>query len=572
MPAEPAEAPEAPAAGTVGAGRDVRPSRRTALRWGTGIGLAAAATGPAFAGCSNAHARNSAVGGGGGAGSGSTAGVPSRSSDAASGSAAGSAVPTTADWNALARELPSGALVRPGDRRFSSASRLFQPQFDDTRPAGVGYVRSAHDVAACIAFARRYRLPIAARCGGHSYAGWSGSTGLVVDVSALNGISARSGEAVIGAGARLIDVYTGLAAHGATIPAGSCPTVGVTGLTLGGGIGVTARAYGLTCDSLTSAQIVTADGKVRTASASSDPDLFWALRGGGGGNFGIVTSLGFRTHPAESCAYAFLNWPWSRAAAVVSAWQRWAPTAPDALWANLHLACSEKGVLSVSVGANLLGGSIAELEQHLSYLVRGVGAEPSSRVVNSRSYLGTMQVMGSVLGWSEAQAHLPGSLPGQNPAGKVARQSYAARSDVFTRTLPAAGARALAAAVERYSRSGAVAAGGSAAVAFDLLGGAINRVRAQDTAFVHRNGLFIAQYIANYPAQLGGSVVSRSHSWLDATWSAMRPYASGQAYQNYLDPRLSNWRQAYYGANAPRLASIKRTYDPDRVFTFPQAI
>ncbi|WP_084704176.1 FAD-dependent oxidoreductase [Phaeacidiphilus oryzae] len=567
MPVEPAE----PATDTAAAAE--RPSRRAALRWGTGLGLAVAGAGPALAGCSSAHARGSAAGasapssadGTPGAGPGGAASTRGTAAAAASG-------PSTADWNALARELPSGALVRPGDRRYSSASHLFQPQFDGIHPSGVAYVRSTHDVAACIGFARRFRLPIAARCGGHSYAGWSGSTGLVVDVSALNGISARSGEAVIGAGARLIDVYTGLAAHGATIPAGSCPTVGVTGLTLGGGVGVTGRAYGLTCDSLTSAEIVTADGRVRTASASAEPDLFWALRGGGGGNFGIVTSLGFRTHPAESCSYAFLNWPWSRAAAVVEGWQRWAPSAPDALWANLHLACSEKGVLSVSVGANLLGGSTTELENHLTSLVRDVGAEPSSRVVNSRPYLATMQVMGGVLGWSEAQAHLPGGLPGQNPAGRVVRQSYAARSDVFTRTLPTAGAKALAAAVERYARSGAVAAGGSAAVAFDVLGGAIGRVRAQDTAFVHRNGLFIAQYIANYPSRLNGSVVSRSHAWLDGTWSAMRPYASGQAYQNYLDPRLAKWRQAYYGANAARLATVKHQYDPGRLFTFPQAI
>jgi len=547
------------------------PARRDALRYGL-----AGASALLVAGCATpaALSRSTAPAG---AASGN-AGAARVSGDSAQVTGAGASAraggPTPADWAALARELPSGALVRPGDSRYPAAGHLFQPQFDGVHPAGIAYLRSAHDAATCIAFAWRFHLPLAVRSGGHSYAGWSGTTGMVMDVSALSAVHLSPGRtsATVGAGARLIDVYSGMAAHGVTIPAGSCPTVGVAGLTLGGGVGVTGRAYGLTCDSLTSAQVVTADGRIRTVDAAHDSALFWALRGGGGGNFGVVTSFSFRTHPASACSYAFLSWPWSRAGHVISAWQRWAPSAPDDLWANLHLSAGSDGALSVGIGANLIGGSTTTLENHLDRLVSAVGAQPSSTTVRHRSYLETMQVMGGVFGWSEAQAHLHGTLPGQNPAGRVARQSYAARSDVYTRAIDAHGIGLLVDGVARYART--APAGGSAAVAFDALGGAINRVRPDATAFVHRNGLFIAQYIANYPGSgvPSGTAVSRSRAWLNGVWTSMRPYASGQAYQNYIDPQLTNWRTAYYGANATRLEAVKRAYDPARVFTFPQAI
>ncbi|MEY9962764.1 FAD/FMN-containing dehydrogenase [Streptacidiphilus sp. MAP12-16] len=532
-------------------------SRRTVLR--AGALTAAAATG--LAACSPSAQRSAGA-------AAATSWEPNAPSAAPLSGAGTTASPTPADWTALGKGL-GGLLVRPGDSRYASARRLFQPQYDSLAPCAVAYVASAQDVATCLAFARRFGVPVTARSGGHSYAGWSSGSGLVLDVGKLNGVSSSGGAggtAVVGAGARLIDVYTDLAARGVTVPAGSCPTVGVTGLTLGGGVGVTGRAYGLTCDSLTGAEVVTADGRIREVSAHSDADLFWALRGGGGGNFGVVTSLSFRTHPAADCSYGFLSWPWSRAAAVIRAWQAWAPSAPDALWANLHLLVWADGRTQLGSTVNYLGP-----QSELSNLVDRLSVAPSTTSLHSRSYLQTMQVMGGVLGWSQAASHLPGSLPGQNPSGQVTRESYGARSDVFTRPLSATGAAALVSAVERYSRTGPQ--GGSAAVAFDALGGAINRVGAADTAFVHRNGLFMAQYTANYPVGVvGGTGADRSWAWLDGVWNAMRPYASGEAYQNYIDPKLTGWEQAYYGANAARLRAVKRSYDPGGLFRFPQSV
>ncbi|GGO87715.1 FAD-binding oxidoreductase [Wenjunlia tyrosinilytica] len=491
---------------------------------------------------------------------------PARATATASSVRSTSAGPKPSDWTAFQRDL-DGLLVRPGDRRYTSAHRLFQPQFDGTRPSGVAYPSHPRDVVTSLAFARRFGVPVAIRAGGHSYAGWSSGTGLVVDVSAMKKVTSGA-VASIGAGARLIDVYGTLNGSGRTVPAGSCPTVGVAGLTLGGGVGVTSRAYGLTCDNLTGAEIVTADGRILEVDAEHHSDLFWALRGGGGGNFGVVTELRLRTHAAPDCSYAFLSWPWSKAAAVIRAWQKWAPTASDALWANLHLT-GTAGTPRVGVGANYLGGQ-SGLRDHLDRLVTAVGAQPTSSVVRTRSHLDTMLVMAGCSGWSLAQCHLPGTLPGQNPSGRTTRASYAARSDFYTRALSSAGIKALLAQVERYARI--APRGGSGSIAFDALGGATNRVKPRDTAFVHRDALFLAQYIANWPGSTSAAGIARSRAWLNGLHTAMRPHASGQAYQNYIDPKLTDWKKAYYGANAARLSQVKSAYDPDRLFRFPQAV
>ncbi|WP_327064981.1 FAD-binding oxidoreductase [Kitasatospora sp. NBC_01250] len=536
--------------------------RRALLRLGAGAAAAAALTGCTGRAATGAGPVASTAPG--------PAHSPAHSPSTVPGSTPSSSAPAAsagpADWTALAKDL-QGTLIRPGDTPYPAAARQYQPQFDGVRPGGVLYPANAQDAVTALAFAGRYGLPVALRSGGHNYGGWSAGPGLVLDVGRLNTVTASGGGATVGAGARLIDVYAGLAGQGVAIPAGSCPSVGVTGLTLGGGVGVTSRAYGLTCDSLTGAEVVTADGRILRADANSEPDLFWALRGGGGGNFGVVTSLDFRTSPAVDCSYAFLSWPWSSAAAVVRAWQAWAPTAPDQLWADLHLLAWPDGRLELSSTAVHLGPA-----DELSNLIDRLGVQPSSAPVHSKSFLETMQVMGGVSGWTQAAAHLPGSLPGQNPQGRLTRESYAARSDFFTKALPDTGIAALVAAVADYART--APQGGSAGVAFDALGGAVNRVAPGDTAFVHRDALFLAQYTANYPGTGAGSGpgVDQSRSWLNTLWSALRRYASGQAYQNYADPQLTDWEQAYYGANAPRLRQVKQQYDPRGTFHFPQSV
>src|SRR5689334_9301991 len=214
------------------------------------------------------------------------------------------------DYEGLKRAL-RGPLLRPGDAAYPAAAKPYNAALGVRRPAAIARVATVDDVRTCVQRVRGHGVPLAARGGGHSYAGYSTpNSGVVVDLAALKSITVRSdGTAVVGAGCRLIDVYAALAAHGRALPAGSCPTVGVAGSTLGGGIGVVARAYGLTCDHLKAATVVTADGALHTVDGNHDSDLFWALRGGGGGNGGIVTGFTFGTVPAPSVTVFTLRFP-----------------------------------------------------------------------------------------------------------------------------------------------------------------------------------------------------------------------------------------------------------------------
>ncbi|GAA2409676.1 FAD-binding protein [Streptomyces coeruleofuscus] len=469
---------------------------------------------------------------------------------------------TAANWSALARDL-DGPLIRPGDTAWATARQLYNTRFDALKPAAVAYVSHPDDIRTVLAYARAHALRVAIRNGGHSYAGWSSGDGrLIIDVSKLNRVRASGDTAVIGAGAKLIDVYRALAAKGVTIPAGSCPTVGISGLTLGGGHGVVSRAYGLTCDSLTQATLITADGKQLVADAREHKDLFWALRGAGNGNFGVVTELRFKTHPAPQGVSAYMSWPWSKAAAVVKAWQEWGPTQPDEIWSSLHLASAAGGNPTISVAAFSLG-TYGELQNAVDRLADRVGAPASSVSLRRRSYEESMEVYAGCSSFpTDAQCHLPGSTPGRSPKGALGRETYAAASDFFDRSLSAAGIRTL------LSQIGSVR-GGTGSIALTALGGAVNRVSPTSTAFVHRRSRMLAQYIASWRP---GTTGSTARSWLTSAHKSMRPHASGAAYQNYTDPTLTDWRKAYYGDAATRLTKLKKQYDPNRFFTYPQAL
>jgi len=529
------------------------------------LGLAAAAGGAGLlSACSRGVSTPAAIGA-----AGSTATATLTSAQAGAGSAkaiVASGPPTSADWAALARDL-SGPLIRPGQSGYATAKELFDPRFDSLNPAGIAYCRNPHDVTTCLAFVRKYSVPVAARCGGHSYAGYSSTSGLIVDVTRMAGVSVSGATATVGAGTRLIDLYNGLAAHGRGVPGGSCPTVGISGVTLGGGIGVVARAYGLTCDNVQSLQIVTADGQVRTASASSNPDLYWACRGGGGGNFGVVTSFTFTTYPVGQIILFFLSWPWSRAARVIAGWQSWAPYAPDQLWSNMHLSAAPGGsVPTIQVGGTYLG-SVSDAYAQLEKLYAAVGSNPSSPFLESTSWLHAMLVEAGCASLTVPECH----LPTQTSAGQLSRASEYAKSDFFTTPLSSSGIATLLAGVQNFQKV-AGAPGASGGIAFDALGGAVNRVAPGATAFVHRNALFDAQYTTTWPVGSASAAVARQRAWQQSFWQSMRPYASGQAYQNYIDPTLANWRQAYYGANYTRLTQVKAAYDPNNLFTFAQAI
>ncbi|WP_327320784.1 FAD-binding oxidoreductase [Streptomyces sp. NBC_01235] len=466
-----------------------------------------------------------------------------------------------ANWTALARDL-DGTLVRPGDASWATAHQLYNTRFDSLKPAAVAYVAHSDDIRTALAYARAHKAKVAIRNGGHSYGGWSSGNGrLIIDVSKLNRVRASGTTAVVGAGSKLIDVYRALTAKGVTIPAGSCPTVGVSGLVLGGGHGVVSRAYGLTCDSLTQATIITADGKQLTANATTNKDLFWALRGAGNGNFGIVTELQFKTHPAPQAVTGYLTWPWAKAAAVIKAWQEWGPSQPDEIWSSLHLE-NGSGTPSISVAAFCIG-TYGQLQNAVDRLADRVGAPATSVSLRRRTYEAAMEIYAGCSSFSsDAQCHLPGSTPGRSPQGALRRETYAARSDFFDHSLSAAGIQTLLKQIKSVQ-------GGSGSIALTALGGAVNRVSPTATAFVHRRSRMLAQYIASWRA---GATGTAAQSWLNTAHKAMSPYASGAAYQNYADPTLTNWRKAYYGEALPRLTRLKKQYDPNGFFTYPQAL
>lgn len=529
-------------------------------------GTAAALTALTATACNSSEATGSDKAAGEGAGANADTSTATRTQTTATGTATatGNSPAAPANWTALARDL-DGRLIRPGDADWKSAHQLYNTRFDTLKPAAVAYVAHPDDIRTTLAYARAHHLKVAIRNGGHSYGGWSsGNNRLIIDVSKLNRIRATGNSAVVGAGSKLIDVYRALAAKGTTIPAGSCPTVGVSGLTLGGGQGVTSRAYGLTCDSLTQATIVTADGKQLVANATTNKDLFWALRGAGNGNFGVVTELHFKTHPRPQGVTAYMTWPWSKAAALIKSFQEWGPSQPDEIWSSLHLACRAGGAPTISVAAFSLG-TYRELQNAVDSLAdRPGGPGPASSVSLKRhSYEEAMEIYAGCSSFgTDAQCHLPGSTPGRSPQGALGRETYTAKSDFFDRSISAAGIQTLLKQMQSVR-------GGAGSIALTALGGAVNRVSPTATAFVHRRSRMLAQYIASWGAGASGST---AQAWLTSAHNAMRPHASGAAYQNYPDPALRDWRKAYYGDAASRLTRLKKQYDPEGFFTYPQAL
>jgi FAD/FMN-containing dehydrogenase len=380
---------------------------------------------------------------------------------------------------------------------------------------------------------------VRARSGGHSYAGYStAARGVVLDLRDLNAIRVdkHTGTATIGAGALLIDVYAELAKSGVTLPGGTCPTVGIAGVTLGGGFGLASRRFGLTVDSVKAMRLVTADSRLQSVDEHTDSDLFWALRGGGGGNFGVVTEFTFKTHPMPAVSTFFkITWT-SLSAAAIEAWQSWAPHADDRVTSTLHV---EAGGPDIHVTGQFLGPE-AEVRRHLTTLLDVPGADLSAPF--QLPYLAMQLSLAECAGMSPEVC--------KRQAKGV---TFRAKSDYVVKPLSADGRAAMIAAAEQP--------GGD--LVCDSYGGAIGKVDADATAFVHRGPLFCIQYYAPD---------TTSNGWVDQAWTKMRPHVSGKAYQNYIDHELDGWEEAYYGSALPRLNQVRHRVDPHHYFNFPQAI
>jgi FAD/FMN-containing dehydrogenase len=469
------------------------------------------------------------------------------------------ASPAPADWARLAGSL-HGKLLRPDTNGFAAAARLYNPRFDALpRPAAIARCANAADVQSAVRFVADTGTAAALRCGGHSYGGWSMSTGLVIDVAPINAVTVdtAAGTARIGAGARLADVYAALAAKGVALAAGSCPTVGISGLTLGGGVGVLTRAWGLTCDAVTGVEIVTADGQIRQVDARRDADLFWAVRGGGTG-FGAVTAWTVRTRPAPTVQTFYYAWDIGRAHDVFTAWQRWISGTDPNLWSTCKLLADPgKDRVRITVSGTWIGAASA-LDAQLAPLLRQTG-EPDGKQNKTFKYADAMLFEAGCSGQSATQCATAA-------LGAEKRQAFAATSAIAGAVLTSA---AIDTAIARTRAAMDVPKIIQGGVSFDALGGAVAQVAADATAFPHRGALAVVQFTATW--QDGATAPDPFDAYVRGFRTALQPSLGDAAYANYADASIERYGAAYWGANYPRLQQVSAAVDPGGLFASAQS-
>ena len=456
------------------------------------------------------------------------------------------------DWEALGSAI-DGDVVLPGTPAAEGLPKTFNARFHDMVPTAMARCASPEDVVEAISFAGRNGLELAVRSGGHCLAGRSSSRGLVVDVSPMDTVAVANGLATVGAGARLGQVYDALQAHGLAIPAGTCPAVGVAGLTLGGGLGILGRTHGVTSDRLVAARVVLADGRIVDCDEHRHEDLFWALRGAGAGNFGVVTSLVFRPVPAPDATNFHLAWPFETAASVVAAWQAWAPDGPDGLAASLKVTVAgELGrAPSVDVYGALLGRE-SDATGPIGRLVDLAGSDPVASWSEHMSFPETRRW------WADL---------GVDDHDPIEHPVLFARSEFFRRAMPP---QVVAGLLERFT--GGRGAGEARELDFMPWGGAYNRIPADATAFVHRDERFQLKHAAVVDPGASTDAKDSAARWVARSWDSVHPAASGRVFQNFPDPDLEDWGESYYGPNLGRLLRVKARYDPSNLFRFDQSL
>lgn len=471
------------------------------------------------------------------------------------------------DWDQLRRGL-AGSLVLPADAGYAVAKQLFSQQFDGVSPAAVAYCATAEDVSTCVKFAGDNRIRAVARSGGHSSAGWSTvPDGLVIDLSRLRQVSFDGSCLEVGAGTRSVDLVDAAARFGVQVVTGLGPTVGHAGYTQGGGTGYLARAHGLGCDQLVSADVVLADGRLVRCDATQEPELFWAIRGGGGGNFGILTALRERPVSVPVLTTYALTWDLPDAVDVVGAWQAWiadaAPQVASALGVRPPDGDPAGPAQVVVEGA--YAGVQAGCDAALDTLVDLVGRPATGRTSGQQPF---QQAMMSLYGCADrtvAQCHTSGT----DPAGTLYRPIFGVTRSLFLRAaLPAGG---VADALAAYEASPAT--GQYRYLSLFALGGQAGIPARTATAFVHRDASAYLSYTCNLtvPSPTDADKAA-AQGWVDGGYRATLPYSTGESYQNFMDPALVDWPAAYYAENYPRLRRAKQAYDPGRFFQFPQAI
>lgn len=446
---------------------------------------------------------------------------------------------------ALAMRL-HGEIVRPGDPDYEDARGVWNDSVDRS-PAMIVRCGGAVDVSTALTFAREHDLPLSVRSGGHSFAGHgTNDGGLVLDLSRMKGmtIDAASRVARIEPGLTWAEVAREAQRYGLALTSGDMGSVGVGGLTLGGGIGWMARKYGLTIDHLRAVELVSADGQFLRASDTENAELFWGLRGGGG-NFGVATAFEFNMDPAGLILGGAVFYSAAHAADVLRAYAGYAAEAPDELTTMATLMYAPPVPF---IAPSLHGTPVVAI------MVCYAGdVEEGQRVVAPLRQLGTS--IADVIGPMPYPA-----MFAMTEAGTIRGLQHHDRSMFLER---------LDDAIGTIVAQTATATSPMAMAQIRILGGAMSRVASDATAFAHRNKPVMFTIINSWPDPADSE---RERAWTQEFWRAMRPYASG-VYVSFLeDEGEERIRQAYSPATYARLVALKNRYDPTNVFRLNQNI
>ncbi|HEY3058629.1 MAG TPA: FAD-binding oxidoreductase [Chloroflexota bacterium] len=453
-----------------------------------------------------------------------------------------SSIQGLATRNLLGRVL--GEVVRPTDATYDTARQVWNAAFD-RYPALIVRAADAADVLRAVEFTRDQQLPLAVRSGGHSFAGFGTvDGGVVIDMSGMRGVSIdpRRGTAWVQPGATTADLAPHASRYGLALPTGDVNTVGLGGLTLGGGIGFLVRKHGLTIDHLQSIEMVTADGRLVTASEHENADLFWAVRGGGG-NFGVVTAFEFRLAPVNMILGGAMMLP--ATSDVLEAYLDYSRAAPEELTTITMLMQAPPAPF---VPAELVGKPVL-----MPLVVFDGDLEAGQRALEPLRALGP---------YVEMVQPMPYHAIYNLTADGAARGKSFGRSGFF-QSFDRAAIDAMIAGVQ------AAGGAGHTFLQFRPLGGAMARVASTATAFAHRDAAYMLAVNAGWEddAQEG-----EAKAWVRGVWNTLKPRAQG-VYVNFLgDDGAARIREAYPGASYERLVAVKRQYDPNNVFSLNQNI
>ena len=433
----------------------------------------------------------------------------------------------------------TGHIVLPGDRQYSTARKEFNTFFN-RYPCIIVFAQNTQDVINAVLWAHGKDIPLRIRSGRHNYEGLSVlDKGLVIDVSDMKQakVDQKSGTVTVQTGLRDFQLTEILGAQGLVVPPGLCPTTSIAGFTLGGGQSSLSRPWGLAIDSLLEAELVDANGCILRANADENADLFWALRGGGNGNFGVCTSFKFRTHKIVSVAYAAINWDLRDLKSVLRIWQDYTvPGADDRLTPLLTIASGQQSLLMMQ---GVFLGSADELRRLLLPLLQ-TGSPHKVKIEE--------------IPWLDAAARIGATQP-DTP------EPFKSVGPFVNDLLPDEGIDIIERFISKPSTS-------SVSVFFHGLGGAVAQVPDDATAYFYRNAFSNMSFFATWNTTEAASAGIR---WVENFRKAMSPFTQG-VYVNTQDLSIRNWSEAYYGGNFKRLTQIKAKYDPENVFHFPQSI